>query len=121
MRTEPSPWATGVVLVCTNERPEGAAKPSCGRLRGAKLRAWLKDHTHAGDGGRPVRVMATSCLGICPAHGVAVALVPDGDVRVVDPVVDREALLAEVVGWIASRRRAASGVAGRLRRRLLGN
>ena len=105
------------MLVCTNERPEGAPKPSCGRLRGTKLRAWLKDHTRAADGPPEVRVMATSCLGICPADGVAVALVPDGDVCVVDPVGERDTLLSTVREWIG--RRGKRGVADRLRKRLL--
>lgn len=123
MREEPASWKHGVVLVCTNERAAGAAKPSCGHDRGLKLRHWLKAACRGEDG--PVsecRVLATSCLDTCPADGVAVALEPGGRVLVVDPEADGDALLAEVTAHMQGLaaptgvRSKARSVLGRLRK-----
>ena len=97
MRDAPTPWKHGVVLVCANEREPGAARPSCGRLRGQRLRSWLKAAARA-EGG-PVsecRVLESSCLDVCPADGVAVALMPRNRLLVVDAEADQDALLSEV-------------------------
>ena len=119
MRQTPTPWQHGVVLVCTNERPPGAAKPSCGRARGEALKGWLKQELRQGGGpAAQCRVLTTSCLDVCPADGVAVALEPGGDVFVVDPVADRAALLAHIQSHMTAVAEAASapaGPAGRLR------
>jgi|GEM_PF-1103093 len=97
MREEMSQWQHGVVLICTNEREPGHAKPSCGRARGKHLKGWLKSRARAESG--PVsecRVLETSCLDTCPADGLAVALMPGNRTLVVDPEGERDALLQVV-------------------------
>ena len=97
MRDESTPWQHGVVLVCTNERAPGAAKPSCGQERGLKLRHWLKLNARERGGAvGACRVLATSCLDACPRDGVAVAIMPGNEVVIADPEADREALLDRV-------------------------
>ncbi|RME23619.1 MAG: hypothetical protein D6798_13165 [Deltaproteobacteria bacterium] len=92
-----SPWQHGVVLICNNQRPDGSPKPSCGRDAGNQLKAWLKIAAREGGGAAAeCRVLTTSCLDVCPQHGVAVALMPGNEVVVVDPQEDRDALLARV-------------------------
>jgi predicted metal-binding protein len=64
------------VWICTNRRPDGHPKGSCGE-RGAdalkdKLKIAVAD---AGLAGR-VRVMHSGCLDLCE-HGVALAAMPD--------------------------------------------
>ena len=94
MRDENCPWKTGVVLICKNQRGPGAAKPSCGEEAGHELKSWLKKKARAGGGPLAgARVLTASCLDVCPADGVAVAVEPGGRVMVVDPDHDREALL----------------------------
>ena len=41
MITHPPKWKS-LVLVCNNQRPEGAPKPSCGHQGASELRDWLK-------------------------------------------------------------------------------
>ena len=97
MREEDCSWQHGVVLICTNEREPGHAKPSCGRAKGKRLKGWLKSAARAESG--PVsqcRVLETSCLDTCPADGLTVALVPGNQILVVDPETDRQALLDRV-------------------------
>jgi len=124
MRQTPTPWKHGVVLVCTNERAPGAAKPSCGRARGEELKRWLKEAAREGGGAAAdCRVLSTGCLDVCPADGVAVALLPGDEVLVVDPEVDRAALLTRVQAHMtavaeaeaaSSSGRAEGGHGGRL-------
>ena len=86
MREESPPWKHGVVMVCANQRGPDSTKPSCGRQRGMKLRHWLKTNARELDG--PIsecRVIETSCLSLCPADGVAVAVEPGHAMVVVDP------------------------------------
>jgi hypothetical protein len=95
MRDEVCPWKTGVVLICKNQRLPGATRPSCGEAAGRELKSWLKKKTREGGGGlAQARVLTTSCLDICPADGVAVAVEPGGKAVVVDADHDREALLS---------------------------
>ncbi|NOY25324.1 MAG: (2Fe-2S) ferredoxin domain-containing protein [Oligoflexia bacterium] len=97
MRDSPTPWRHGVVLVCDNQRPQDASKPGCGRAQGRALRSWLKQAARQGGGpGAACRVLNSSCLGVCPEHGVAVALEPGDQIVVVDPATDRQALLDRV-------------------------
>ena len=94
MREEVCPWKSGVVLICKNQRAPGAAKPSCGEEAGHELKSWLKKKAReAGGGLAEARVLTTSCLNLCPADGVAVAMEPGGRAVVVDADHDREALL----------------------------
>lgn len=117
MEDSSTPWKHGVVLVCTNQRPEGAPKPSCGRLQGQSVKAWLKPRLRElGGPAAECRVLTTSCLGVCPQAGVAVALVPGNEVVVVDPVADRQALEQRVVHHMQE---LAGGQGGR-KRSLLG-
>ncbi len=120
MRDEACPWQHGVVLVCVNERDPGAAKPSCGRARGKRLKGWLKSAARAEDG--PVsrcRVLETSCLDVCPPEGTAVGLMPGNEIVVVDAKEEREALLGRVkehMEGAARNQGVAKRVLGRLRR-----
>ena len=118
MREVPAPWKHGVVLVCSNQRPDGAPKPSCGRARGEGLKSWLKDQARQGGGAAAeCRVLTTSCLDLCPADGVAVALQPGDALLVVDPVADRQALLARVQAHMEAQAQGGDGEGpgGRLR------
>ncbi len=112
------PWKRGVVLVCTNRRPDGAPRPSCGRHRAEALRTWLKEACRqAGGPLAEVRVLATSCLDVCPDRGVAVALEPAGRCWVADAGEDGPRLL-EALGEAAQEGAGARGVARRLVERL---
>ena len=94
MQSYPPKWQT-LVLVCNNQRPPDAPKPSCGPQGGARLRDELKAALMAeGLWGR-VRVVSTGCLDIC-LKGVTVVL--DGGARrlVLDPELEKDALLAEI-------------------------
>jgi len=97
MKQAKAPWKNGVVLVCHNERSADSSKSSCGREDGDKLRKWLKQRLRQ-DGGAcaKMRVLSTSCLGLCPAKGIAVAVVPGEVIHVVDPLTDKELLVAAV-------------------------
>lgn len=97
MRKVKGHWRAGVVLVCGNERPPGAEKPSCGHERGTALRVWLKDRIKAEGLKGEILSSRTTCLGVCSALGVTVEIVPirgDGErvTLVVDPEADREEL-----------------------------
>lgn len=124
MRDEPSPWSHGVILVCTNEREPGHAKPSCGRAQGKLLKGWLKSRARAEGGALGAcRVLETSCLDTCPADGLAVGLMPGNQIVVVDPEADRDALLTHIQAHMtaaaedAPPRAGARKVLSRLRRR----
>lgn len=97
MRDEPVPWKHGVVLVCTNERDPATGKTSCGRERGTRLREQLKlQLKSAGGPAAECRVLGTSCLDVCAADGVTVAVWPGDKVWVVDPEKDRPALIERI-------------------------
>ena len=97
MREESPAWKHGVVLVCANERGPESTKPSCGRRPAEELKSWLKAKTRA-DEGPPseMRVLTSSCLSLCPEHGIAVSLMPGNRLLQVDPEADRQALLNQV-------------------------
>ncbi len=67
------------LFFCTNERPEGAKRPSCGRCGSARLRGYvksrLKDLGLAGAGG--ARANTTSCLDRCE-EGPCLVVYPEG-------------------------------------------
>lgn len=111
-------WKRGVVLVCTNQRPEGAPKPSCGRVRGKALRTWLKQAARAeGGAAAEARVVGSSCLGLCPPDGVAVAMMPGNEMLVVEPTRDKPELLERLRAHYEARS-PRSGMVGRLRNKL---
>lgn len=118
MREDKTPWQHGVVLVCTNQRGEGAAKPSCGLLRGKRVKDELKQRLRAGGGpASKCRVLTTSCLALCPADGVAVAMVPGDRMVVVDPDNDSDidALVEAAQQRMAEQARGSGrGLLGRL-------
>lgn len=93
------PTWQATVMVCCNQRPGGAEKASCGRERGAELRAWLKARSREeGLKGR-VLVAETSCLGVCSPAGVMVVAMSTRAGRrgwVVPPDADREAVWQEI-------------------------
>jgi len=65
------------VLVCTNRRPDGHPRGSCGGSGGDTLRASLKEAVKArGLAGR-IRVIGTTCLDLCE-QGPVVAVFPEG-------------------------------------------
>lgn len=99
MLSAPPKWTT-LVLVCDNERPEGAPKPSCRPQGGGELREWLKSELKREGLWGKVRVLSTSCLDLC-THGVTVALDGGAERLVVDPKEDREALLARIRAQVA--------------------
>lgn len=64
------------ILVCTNERPEGARKPSCGRAdKALTLYRAFKDGVRARQLRDDVMVVRTGCLKHC-SRGMVVALWP---------------------------------------------
>ena len=103
IRTVDPTWQA-TVLVCCNQRPEGAEKASCGRERGAELRAWLKGRARDEGLKGNLLVAETSCLGVCSPLGVMVVA---SDLRhgrsgwIVPDQADREALWLEIRGALA--------------------
>lgn len=67
------------MFFCTNQRAEGADRPSCGQCGSSELRAWakarLKELGLAGPGG--VRANIAGCLDRCEL-GPVLAVYPDG-------------------------------------------
>ena len=63
------------LLVCTNERAAGAAKPSCGPRGGAELYRRFKDRIREAGLRDEVIVTRTGCLKHC-SHGVVVGVWP---------------------------------------------
>jgi predicted metal-binding protein len=116
MREAESTFKDGVILVCTNQRPDGSPKPSCGRVRGEGLRAWLKEQGKRDAELRGVRVVSSSCLGICPSDGVVVSATPANRSVVVDPVADRDAVLQFARECFGGGRSAFDRLRGKLRR-----
>ena len=64
------------VFVCSNEREETAARPSCGHERGKRLRDALKDAAKAAGLKHRVRVNQSGCLDQCE-HGPVVVVYPE--------------------------------------------
>jgi hypothetical protein len=95
MRRVKGVWKSGIILVCTNERPPELNRVSCGNARGTELRQWLKERIRAEGLEDDLLSVKSSCLGICSALGVTVEVVPAGGqpmTLVVDPEHDREEL-----------------------------
>ncbi len=94
MLEAPPKWKT-LVLVCDNERPADAPRPSCRPQGGGELREWLKAELKREGLWGQVRVLSTSCLDLC-TQGVTVCLDGGRDRLVVDPQADRAELLARI-------------------------
>lgn len=75
LETVAAPWATALVLVCSE----------CDGGRGVDLAQALKDEMKAQDRKKDVRVARVRCLGICPKRGVAVTVA--GEARSTDSFV----------------------------------
>jgi predicted metal-binding protein len=69
-------WRSGCVLVCTHQRPPGVSKPSCGEEQGMQLRDALKARLKEEGLKGPILCTKSGCLGVCPAHGTTVAVIP---------------------------------------------
>ena len=99
MQSFPPKWSC-LVLVCANERPPGAPKPSCGHQGASELRDWLKHQLKADGSWGRARVVESGCLDVCMT-GVTVVI--NGQTRLVlDPSAEREALLAEIRASLAA-------------------
>ncbi len=65
---------------CTNERPEGADRPSCGRCGSARLRAYFKARVKSlglNEGPERVRINTAGCLDRCE-EGPCLVVYPEG-------------------------------------------
>ena len=100
MIPHPPKWKS-LMLVCNNQRPEGAPKPSCGHQGASELRDWLKQQLKTEGLWSSVRVVSTGCLDIC-TEGVTVVLDNDRERLVVHPTEEREALLQRIREMIAA-------------------
>jgi len=67
------------LFFCTNERPEGAKRPSCGRCGSARLRAYAKSRLKAlGQAGvGAARANSAGCLDRCE-EGPCLVVYPEG-------------------------------------------
>lgn len=65
------------IFICTNQRPEGAAKPSCGEAHGMALVTEFKKLIKEKGLNVEVRAQKTGCLDVCD-FGPALVVYPDG-------------------------------------------
>ncbi len=72
-----APAWEAAVLVCCNQRPEGAKRSSCG-AKGLALRDALKLCAREAGARDRVLVASTSCLGVCSPWGTTVAVLVAG-------------------------------------------
>lgn len=103
-------WTDGLVMLCSkcsgqqHGQPPPEDMPSWDTWQ---LRCWLKDRLTAEGLWPRVRVVTTSCLGICAAGKITVALGADGAggsaaCLVLDPAQDAEALLETIRRAVAA-------------------
>ena len=104
MKTEKIFWTDYSVLICTkcqksiNLAPESnAVEPNFAESIKARYKTELNDLGYKGK----VRVMTTSCLGVCPTGFQAVSLVSTSDLGkslsfVFDPVTETESVLEQI-------------------------
>ena len=64
------------VFVCTNQRPDGAPRPSCAAGGGSDIHVALQQAAKAADLGGRVRVNKSGCLDQCE-HGPTVVVYPE--------------------------------------------
>lgn len=74
--SDPAPYYEAHVFVCTNDRGEGAKRPSCARRGSEKLRDYMKAQARAAGVGS-VRINASGCLDRCEL-GCTLVIYPEG-------------------------------------------
>src|SRR5476651_866798 len=74
--TDPAPYYEAHVFVCTNDRGEGAKRPSCAQKGSEKLRDYMKAQAKA-EGLKDVRINASGCLDRCEL-GCTMVIYPEG-------------------------------------------
>ncbi|MEM8961960.1 MAG: (2Fe-2S) ferredoxin domain-containing protein [Acidobacteriota bacterium] len=90
------------ILVCTNERPDHASKPSCGPRGGLEVYRKFKDIVRERGVRNEVMVNRTGCLKHC-SQGITVAIQPRNrwyagvTLDDVEEVVDRSACSNEII------------------------
>ncbi len=65
------------IFVCTNQRPDGAPKPSCGLTHGEAIIAEFKKLVRQNDLSVEIRTQKTGCMDVCE-QGPAIVVYPDG-------------------------------------------
>ena len=65
------------IFICTNQRPEGAAKPSCGEEHGMALVSEFKKQVKEKGLSVEIRAHKTGCLDVCD-FGPALVVYPEG-------------------------------------------
>ncbi len=65
------------IFICTNQRPEGAAKPSCGEAHGLALVSEFKKQVKDKGLSVEIRAQKTGCLDVCD-FGPALVIYPEG-------------------------------------------
>ncbi len=65
------------IFICTNQRPEGAAKPSCGEEHGMALVTEFKKQVKEKGLSVEIRAQKTGCLDVCD-FGPALVVYPEG-------------------------------------------
>ena len=98
------------LLVCTNVRPDGSPKPSCGRQGGVELREALKIRVKDAGLKGVVKVTAAGCLDYCPAEGVVVGFYPDGDYLIAEAATEADALWARLIEGLPADPRGAAAL-----------
>lgn len=97
----PAQWETDVLFVCQRcsaKLPDGLAPD--GRTM---LRQWFKERLGSVGRGKALRVVETSCLGLCPERRIAVAIGREladepAIIRSVATEADREAVYRAALG-----------------------
>lgn len=90
------------ILVCTNERPSGARKPSCGPRGGLEVYRRFKDGVRGRGIRNHVMVVRTGCLKHC-SQGVTVNIWPHNfwyrDVTLddVEEILDRSVIASDEI------------------------
>jgi (2Fe-2S) ferredoxin len=65
------------LFICTNQRPEGAGKPSCGEAHGLELISEFKKLIKEKGLSVEIRTQKTGCLDLCD-HGPVLVVYPEG-------------------------------------------
>jgi (2Fe-2S) ferredoxin len=65
------------IFICTNQRPDGAPRPSCGEGHGLALVAAFKKAINDKKLDMPIRAQRAGCLDLCES-GPTVVVYPEG-------------------------------------------